>query len=123
MSTHTDRELLELASKAAGLSNHVYVDDISGMCEPKVHGVPHCGYNFASAFNPLDSDGDALRLAIKIGLSIIIADGDMLVARAHAHAQGLEGVEVCGNIDSEPCADVRRAIVRAAAEIGMADTN
>lgn len=107
-----DRELLELAAKAAGLTNHVYVDGVSGMCEPKVHGVPHGGYNFASAFNPLDSDGDALRLAVELGLSIHQGAGWVSASCPKTEKKERH------NGEAGPA--TRRAIVRAAAEIGKA---
>lgn len=105
-----DRELLELAAKAAGLTNHVYVDGVSGMCEPKVHGVPHYGYNFASAVNPLDDDGDALRLATKLGMVVDTSAGHETVVTFR-----VKGKQKCLG---DACA--RRAITMAAAEIGKA---
>jgi len=52
----TDRELLELAAKAAGMPTHT-------------DGV---GFVMAHhpSWNPLTDDGDALRLAVKLGLQV-----------------------------------------------------
>lgn len=61
------RELLELAAKAAGLQNHTW--DGHSMREQAVHGVPHCGHT-GDAWNSLDDDGDALRLAVKFNFDI-----------------------------------------------------
>jgi hypothetical protein len=84
----TDRELLELAAKAAGeltpswYGNDAYFDGV------------------LSRWNPLTDDGDALRLAVKI---------KWVPSR----------VEVVGlSMNEDPYAATRRAIVRAAAEIG-----
>ena len=46
----TDRELLEAAAKAAGYVHY------------------HPGDGFYQTWNPLTDDGDALRLAVKLGL-------------------------------------------------------
>ena len=85
----TDKELLELAAKAAGVeSNGVY-----GWC---VEGSD-------VVWNPLTDDGDALRLAVKLGL---LADDGYTAT-------------FCNALDKDdPYAATRRAIVRAAAEIG-----
>jgi len=92
-----DRELLELAAKASG--NTVFSSAGLG-----VRSVMH--------WNPLERDDDAFRLACKMGMcvdagaGIIIYDGDV-------------GNEMEFEKPSE-IANVRRAIVRAAAEIGKA---
>lgn len=56
----SDRDLLELAAKAAGYANPTSDDD---MWQHVESGQFH-------QWNPLDDDGDALRLAVKLGLSI-----------------------------------------------------
>jgi hypothetical protein len=88
----TDRELLELAAKAAGV-NDTYFSSFAGDEAPLSDGE--------GPWNPLTDDGDALRLAINIGLNI-----DLYAYRCLADA----GID--------PYAATRRAIVRAAAEIG-----
>ena len=90
----TDRELLELAAKACGLE------------EAKMR----IEFN---QWNPLTDDGDALRLAVKLRLDIQQFDmTNMVETWRHPH-QGWG--EDYGN---DPYAATRRAIVRAAAEIG-----
>jgi len=84
----TDRELLELAAKAAGIEVHTIED---------ADGVVHW-----DGWNPLADDGDALRLAVRLNLWEAVRDG-------YQHADSL---------DTDPQAATRRAIVRAAAEIG-----
>ena len=99
----TDQELLELSAKAAGYKyakngGYIVVDGIPGN------------------WNPLSDDGDALRLAVKLEMQIVV---------------GYRRIEVCAVPDEEGpvpcafepkigdlCAATRRAIVRAAAEIG-----
>lgn len=104
----TDRELLELAAKAAG---------ISGVVTDSYMLINEAG----KIWNPLTDDGDALRLAVKLGLLIDTHDSIYL----QEHSSYASGVTVAfGEIFIEELFDVdafaatRRAIVRAAAEIG-----
>ena len=87
----TDRELLELAAKAAGITLQF---DAAGTAWKKWPSF---------SWNPLTDDGDALRLAVKLYLWEPI----ML-----AHREVSDGVDFY--------AATRRAITRAAAEIGKA---
>ena len=100
----TDRELLELAAKASGeltaswIGNDAYFDGV------------------LSRWNPLTDDGDALRLAVKLGIgvqsyrylkySVATAEGSMWSVRETVHHEECE------------TAATRRAITRAAAAIG-----
>jgi hypothetical protein len=90
----TDKELLELAAKAAGI--------VGRWDEEADCFVPRDGPIF---WNPLTDDGDALRLAVKLGIRIDF-QGSSVKADDH----------VCTALDVY--AATRRAIVRAAAEIG-----
>ena len=98
-----DKELIELAAKAAGL--HVKVASNSGR-GLKVHG--NCNW-----WNPLTDDGDALRLAVRLDMHIALFGGAM---ESRVLADGddwsVEGWE-CGKEEA-----TRRAITRAAAQIG-----
>lgn len=100
----TDRELLELAAKAAGMKILGWLD-----------GVPDvgCARNIVW-WNPLTDDGDALRLAVKLELKISHRTVDVDVSRGNASAS----VYVPTYSGREEA--TRRAIVRAAAEIGRA---
>ena len=92
----TDRELLELAAKAAGIE----YDGCTDWKEPSLRIIePKFKY-----WNPLTDDGDALRLAVKLGM--------MEVAEVLSYwlKQDFRS--------GDPYAATRRAIVRAAAEIG-----
>ena len=86
----TDRELLELAAKAAGIT-HVTPMMIKW-----------------GQWNPLTDDGDALRLAVKCAQLF----GFYRFLRAWIAAMATEN-----GSPSDPLAATRRAIVRAAAEI------
>lgn len=105
----TDRELLELAAKAAGIE--LIYDD----CDP----YPVIDGN-DEPWNPLNDDGDALRLAVKLNLSVkhgidIFDESNTMSAYAYYGDVGECNFEPHG---SDPYAATRRAIVRAAAEIG-----
>jgi hypothetical protein len=97
----TDRELLELAAKAAGLMTDGWHRD-GGLAAWMPGQESKTWFNW----NPLTDDGDALRLAVKLNL---ITGQD---TAWHYHY----GAELALGLD--PYAATRRAIVRAAAEIG-----
>ena len=108
----SDRELLELAAKAAG---EVAGDWI---------GNPHYMNGVLMRWNPLTDDGDALRLAVKLGMNVLFTPEDVeVIADQHAKEDGGEMVApwACESWtlkQQDPLAATRRAIVRAAAEIG-----
>ena len=60
----TDRELLELAAKAAGLPDAVWDDFYRCIAYTAENGIKDCPRN------PLSNDGTALRLAVKLGIVI-----------------------------------------------------
>ena len=96
-----DRELLKLAAKAV---------DIDLLAEEWEDGSIYYYYKIpgdTQGWNPLNSDSDALRLAVKLGLGIEFFSS--WVAANGRHEEDRE---------SDPYAATRRAIVRAAAEIG-----
>ena len=101
----TDKELLTLAAKAAG--GFVYVENM-GWIEQDEHG------NRGSWWNPFGDDGDALRLAVKIGLRVMVNKNTGMTSIF------TDGFSLHETYDNEPYAATRRAIVRAAAEIGRA---
>ncbi|NYT81394.1 hypothetical protein H0A70_07815 [Alcaligenaceae bacterium] len=103
----TDRELLELAAKAAGYDYRPEISDIA------VGGIP-------GNWNPLDDDGDALRLAVQMRFNIEhmppdAGDGPCVFVSDENH-RDLAWVEFDGEEQRRPA--TRRAIVQAAAEIG-----
>lgn len=100
---NNDRELLEQAAKAAGFLN--WTERTNGLFIETGSFRGSSGY----MWNPLTDDGDALRLAVKLGL--ILKNRDDL-----ADAYSMEYSEK--TLPADPYAATRRAIVRAAAEIG-----
>ena len=116
----TDREMLELAARAAGLKEFT---EINGRFAVRTRFT---GMQDWSPWNPLTDDGDALRLAVKLGLHITqypIYDEPKHSAIAKKSARLLDDtcVDMCVGIEvygSDPYAATRRAITRAAAEIG-----
>ena len=100
----TDRELLELAAKAAGL---IIVGSIPSMLHDD--DWLETTENGPDMFwNPLQNDGDALRLAVKLNMTLTGG-----IARSDAG----EFTEF-DLLDTDKNLATRRAIVRAAAEIG-----
>jgi hypothetical protein len=89
-----DRELLELASKACGLEEAEF-----------------------NQWTPLEDDGDALRLAVKLKIPMQFPDWADLT-RTWASKDCLDAFDEPHGTD--PLAATRRAITRAAAEIGKA---
>lgn len=108
MSTEKDRELLELAAKAAGL--RVKWEEVH-----TCHWIELSQGLAIKPWNPLHDDGDALRLAVKLGLSV----GHYQKA---VRVWTTDGQEVCvgESYQDDRDAATRLAIVRAAAEIGKA---
>jgi len=94
----TDRELLELSAKAAGIEIEYWLNDNPRVVEMFRGHLPN-----HEVWNPLTNDGDALRLAVKLRLQITITEGVP---------------EDASSGDAVEYAATRRAIVQAAAEIG-----
>lgn len=101
----TDRELLELAAKSAGIEH------------PRGE---HCLYGPAlwdceklAWWRPLTDDGDALRLAATLELDLNLGQAGTLVYMKR-------GTPTVEEYSDDYMAACRRAIVRAAAEIGRA---
>jgi len=106
--THTDRELLERAARAVGIT---LAWDFDG---PEL--ATKDGRSTSYRWNPLTDDGDALRLAVKLRLST-----------NYHYYEGMHFVDVrwdsmaamkSEKLTSDPGVTTRRAIVRAAAEVG-----
>lgn len=101
----TDRKLLELAAKAAGAKWTDYSDGTPD------HWIIQHGDSVWREWRPREDDGDALRLAVRLNIGLDITDGKIYIHWPH-HI-----IESCGN---DKAAATRRAILRAAAEIGKA---
>lgn len=104
----TDKELLEYAAKAAGIDGKVR----------RTQGLYQTNYQLGvgkNRWNPLESDSDAFRLAVKLRISIF--NNDVAAWVATGDRQLVRAEEEHGD---DPYAATRRAITRAAAEIGKA---
>ena len=113
---YSDRELLALAAKAAGLQLCGYSwigenedDDECEVLESAFVKL-HPEQELAARWNPLTDDGDALRLAVKLHMQVSIT-----TESCRAETLPVLGVRVN---DKDELAATRRAIVRAAAAIG-----
>jgi hypothetical protein len=97
----TDRELLELAAKAAEMDWCAYYPDKTDDCSL-------CLQPRGRLWNPLADDGDALRLAVKMVLAVSVCDGYTVILDNKTRE----------NHGQDPYAATRLAIVRATAAIG-----
>lgn len=111
----SDRELLELAAKAGGVN----IDDWNGEY-PVVYVEHWSGYpndmpdREVTYWNPLTDDGDALRLAVKLHMTIDVLPWGATAKKWDDVKTDIDAIRH----DGDPFAATRRAIVRAAAEIG-----
>lgn len=110
---NTDRELLEMAAKAAGMVVEYWAQDDYPVVRD---GAARVGWN------PLVFDSDALRLAVKLsqldgGVTLMLNSrfGSSEFAQCITNDRMIAPNEFMGD---DPCSATRRAIVRAAAEIG-----
>ena len=110
-----DKELLTLAAKAAG----IYDECEWFECKEEDGSLVWCLVQGSREWNPLTDDGDALRLAVRLGITVVpdpykerryVACRDFTIHKGYL-------IEACENGD-DPYAATRRAIVRAASEIG-----
>ena len=117
-----DRELLELAAKAnwAGELEDMSIrwGDLDN-CILYIHAdnQDHNGHDREYRWNPLEDDGDALRLAVKLRLEVFTKDEPFDTAAVSRY--GMDDIYAEHRAD-DPYAATRRAIVRAAAQIGKA---
>ena len=101
----TDRELLEAAATAAGIALGEF-------------WTPYLGIHHAQHWNPLTDDGDAFRLAVKLELTPM---HNPTLGDVHVFWEDVNGElpgESYDDHGGNRSAATRRAIVRAAAEIG-----
>lgn len=98
----TDREMLELAAKAAGMELK---------WQEGWNGMPDLASADGRVWNPLADDGDALRLAVRLGESFVVR------SRCVTTWSGLQE-DFSPYLENDDLRATRRAITRAAAEIG-----
>ena len=107
----TDKELLEAAAKAAGIEGEHRTENLcvggDWMDVTAIFFADGMGW-----WNPLNDDGDALRLAVKLNLNLRFGAQWVLVHNSE--------VEASQSLSEDPCAATRRAVVRAAAELAAA---
>lgn len=116
----TDRELLELSAKAAGIVQTGYVS------EGQYHHAALLYNNeddCSVRWNPLIDDGDAFRLAGMLHINIqhnvsLVDAGPGSVTAFPCGSPGLAAAESSSFDLDERMSSIRRAITRAAAEIG-----
>lgn len=102
--TQSDKELLELAAKAAGEKGQIVQRPYGGI---SAYALERYDGTF---WIPQHNDGDALRLAVQTGMFSDVA--------SYRKFQAFYRVEISG--DEKPSVATRRAITSAAAEIGAA---
>ena len=110
-----DKELLELAAKAAGFDAIIEMYGLNDIGEPLLDANDP-----PTVWNPLTDDGDALRLAVKLHINIEIWNVDTLIG-ANIYLRGRGHGYFQERYTTDPYAATRRAIVRAAAEIGKGE--
>jgi len=99
----TDRELLERAAESAGMDAQWDCED-RGMMVLTPDGID------TKTWNPPKDDGDALRLAVKLGMEVFLCGTDVFAkVGSRVLVQQFSG--------PDRNAAVRRAVVRAAAEL------
>jgi hypothetical protein len=118
----TDRELLELAAKAAGIgpldfdyAKHEGHEFYWGPRLPMPQGVLMAAMH--TYWNPIDDNGDAFRLAVKLKLHLYPGDDDIDVVPLD---DNWCSTELFDFHNGDECAAWRLAITRAAAYIGKA---
>jgi hypothetical protein len=103
------RTLLERAAKAAGIPICSAAYDAGILRHPQDH----------EPWNPLLSDSDALRLAVKLQISIVhrrrLSDGENVAVAAGLYADQYDETETY--YEGDPYAATRLAIVRCAASM------
>ena len=107
----TDRELLELAAKAACIQIDRWHGDGGDYWTGRDADDKDRNPGLWIRWNPLRDDGDALRLAVKLKMEVCVWHSDTTI-------QTDEVATIKLDHNDDPYAATRRAIVRAAAAIG-----
>ena len=112
-----DQQLLEMAAKAAGIKGTLIEQEgmFSIRVEPKILGQK---YYF---WNPLYNDSQAFRLSMKLSMHVASTGTNVLARSKSVHVEYYDAeTDLFGNEQSNLMKAARRAIVRAAAEVGEA---
>ena len=113
----TDRDLLQLAAKAAGIKLQF---DSHGLPRNCTDMAPAFNIFAAKLWNPIDDDGDALRLSVTLRLSVHLSQRISASWVCNDSGDNIAEVQHDDAVNFNPYAATRRAITRAAAEIGKA---
>lgn len=117
----TDKELLEMAARAAGIR-------LEWVARTPVPGSDADPYVAGQPWDPLVDDGDALRLAVQMSLRVECYTGVKIHPKygesniTDVYSAKYESIALSESHNGDPCSATRRAIVRAAAEIGKSMT-
>ena len=118
----TDRELLEAAAKAAGIEIDKSTTNGGGRGNTgfDMQGNAMLDWHECIRWNPLTDDGDALRLFTKLPFrNLYVSEIGVTVFLPNKEGEiGLKCDEYADEHNGDLSAATRRAIVRAAAEIG-----
>ena len=120
MSDTNDNDLIRFAAKAVGINALI---DPHGKWRNCTNVHPSANIFSVPMWNPLTDDGDALRLAVKLRMSFHFEDqnGQECIEVQHSHnEESGECKCVLEPLLFDTNAATRRAITRAAAEIGRA---
>lgn len=117
----TDRELLEMAAKPIGGFLVWHTSKQTGITKYFLRDG-----GIQKPWNPLEHDGDALRLAVKLKLDVAFGnryyfdEGPMTFCGTYWSSGESSTMQRFVKHESDAMSATRRAIVRAAAEIGKA---
>ena len=122
-----DRTMLELAAKAAGIDLEFRVLRWSDGSEYPCYVDKDSVSTLANTevvvrWNPLENDGQALRMAVKLQIDFQFEDGNV-VTWFSCHRQGWDNGQVWSweeSLGDDSLSATRRAITRAAAAIQLA---
>ncbi len=106
----SERELLELAAKAASI-------ELVGFEESGTHFAALLAPSGYVRWNPLRDDGDAFRLAIRLGFDISAGKG-WLGCKNGNPTVVLKNSKIEESKEGDLYAAMRRVVVRAAAKLG-----
>jgi hypothetical protein len=125
-----ERALLERAAFAAGLAVESWIARGVAWVYPREAPANEDGEFPIFKWAPMDDDGDALRLAVDLGIAVIpypiyARPKHSVIAKEYKHARYLRGE--CEDVDiqeiqvygDDPRAATRRAITRAAAAMAV----
>jgi len=102
----TDREMLELAAKAAGI-------EYNGKRSITGNIALYCGPDYGW-WNPLNNDDDAFRLMVKLGIGVAMFDKEFPTAKRAF----ISDIGSFPTMDPDPYKATRYSIVKAAAALG-----